>query len=135
MGQIRFLRSARTIVILAAVALTLGSVAWGYDDYNRDQAQNRGFHNGFQDGVRAGHYDRERGYRFHFKNDQWNYGRDGYEHWMGSSGHYKKAYRHGYEDGYRRSFNGSRRDWDRDGYRDWNGYRGDDRWRDHRDWR
>jgi hypothetical protein len=110
----RYLRMA---ALAAAVSLALGSLAWGYDgDDRQDEARQRGYQNGYHDGQRAGHYDRERGYRFHFKNDQWEDARGGYEPWMGSFGHYKKAYRSAYADGYRRTFNsyGDRRDGDRD---------------------
>jgi hypothetical protein len=121
----------RTMALAAAVSLAFGSLAWGYDndDYRRDEVRERAYQNGYQDGTRAGHYDRERGYRFRFKNDQWEDARSGYEHWMGSFGHYKKAYRSGYEAGYRQTFNsygdrhGRDRDWD------------DHRWHDRDDWR
>ena len=110
------------------VSLAFGSLAWGYDDddyHGRDEAREHGYQNGYRDGARAGHYDRERGHRFNFKNDQWE-DAHGYEHWMGDHGHYKRAYRDGYADGYRRGFDsGDHRDWDHD----------DHHWRDHDDWR
>ena len=120
-------RWMRLAAIAAAFSLTLGSLAWGYDDdYRHDDTRDHGYQNGYHDGFRAGHYDRERGRRFNFKNDDWEDSR-GYEHWMGSRGHYKQAYRDGYERGYRRGF-------DAHGFRDWNRER-DYRGRDREDWR
>lgn len=105
--------------LAAALAMPLSSVAWGQDrddySYNHDGARDQGYRNGYRDGARAGQYDRERGRRFNFKNDDWEDSR-GYEHWMGSKGQYKHAYRESYERGYRRAYSGDR-DWDRDGYR------------------
>ena len=120
-------RWLKIAALATSMAITLGSVAWGYDNddyYRHDEAREHGYQNGYQDGLRAGQYDRERGSRFRFKNDQWE-DAHGYEHWMGSHGHYKQAYREGYEQGYRRAY-GDR--WDRD--RDRDRYR----WRDHDDW-
>ncbi len=123
-------RTARIAILAAAVAVPLGSVAWGqpaqrYDDdgYNNrhDEAREHGYRNGLHDGMNAGQNDRDRGRRFKFKNDDWEDSR-GYEHWMGNHGHYKQAYRDGYERGYRRGYGDYR-----------NGYRDHDRDRD--DWR
>lgn len=123
MGRILNWRRVRTAVLALAVAIPLGSVAWGqpagqYDDdhyYNRhDEAREQGFRNGYRDGQNAGQYDRDRGRRFKFKNDDWEDSR-GFEHWMGNKGQYKHAYREGYERGYRRGYGD--RDYDRDGYR------------------
>lgn len=123
MMRFRILQCMRLAAVAAALSLALGSLAWG-DDYRNHEAREQGYRNGVQDGARAGQYDRERGYRFRFKNDQWE-DAPGYEHWMGSHGQYKSAYRHGYEDGYRRSYAsyGYRRDRDHD-----------DRWHDRNDW-
>jgi hypothetical protein len=109
-------------------------VAWGQDwrqynnddYYNRhDEARERGFKNGFRDGLRAGRNDSERGRRFKFKNDDWEDSR-GFERWMGNKRQYKYSYRDGYERGYRRAYGNYR-----DGYRD----RDDYRYRDRNDWR
>jgi hypothetical protein len=134
MGRVLNWRTARIAVLAAAVAIPIGSVAWGqpaqaYDDddyYNRhDEAREHGFKNGYRDGLNAGQYDRERGRRFKFKNDDWEDSR-GFSHWMGNKGQYKHAYREGYERGYRRGYGEYRdRDWDRDGYR----YHDRDDWR------
>ncbi len=127
-------RRSRIVFLAAALAVSLGSVAWGQpaafddDDYyhRHDEASERGYRNGYSDGMRQGQFDAERGRRFKFKNDDWEDSR-GYEHWMGNHGHYKKAYREAYERGYRRAFDtGGRRDWDRDR---------DGRYRDHDSWR
>ena len=125
------------IAILAAMAfLVFGSMAWGqdYERYgndddrynNRHDAGERGYRNGYRDGLRAGQSDSDRGRRFKFKNDDWEDSR-GYQHWMGDKGHYKHEYREGYERGYRQAYNsyGYRRDRDRDNYR----------WHDRDDWR
>src|SRR5947209_2860776 len=79
-------RTARIAVLAAAVAIPLGSVAWGrpaaqygYDD-RHDEAREHGYRNGFRDGSNAGQYDRDRGRRFKFKNDDWEDSR-GFEHW------------------------------------------------------
>jgi hypothetical protein len=134
MGRILTWRKVRIAVLAAAVAIPLGSVAWGqpaaqYDDddyyYRHDEAREHGYRNGYRDGLNAGQYDRERGRRFHFKNDDWEDSR-GFEHWMGNKGHYKRAYREAYERGYRRGYGYyGDRDWDRDGYR----YHDRDDWR------
>ena len=117
MLRTRMLRTLRLAALATMVSLAFASVAWGYDDdyHRRDEASEQGYRNGYHDGQRAGQYDYERGRRFKFKNDQWE-DAHGYEHWMGSHGNYKHAYREGYEQGYRRAF-GDRRDWDRDDYR------------------
>ena len=123
-------QKTRWFMLAVMIAVTLGTAAWGqdyYDYYDRhDEAREHGYHNGYRDGFRAGQYDNERGRRFHFKNDDWEDSR-GFEHWMGSKGHYKQAYREGYERGYRRAYGyyGDRRYWDRDDYR----------WHDRDDWR
>jgi hypothetical protein len=127
MGRVLNWRTARIAVLAAAVAIPLGSVAWSqpaaYDDddyyYRHDEAREHGFRNGYRDGLNAGQYDRDRGRRFKFKNDDWEDSR-GFEHWMGNKGRYKHAYREGYERGYRRGYGyyNDRRGWDRDGYRD-----------------
>ena len=133
MGKVLNWRTVRIAVLAAAVALPLGSVAWGqpagqYDNddyYNRhDEASEHGYKNGYQAGLNAGQYDRDRGRRFNFKNDDWEDSR-GFEHWMGNKGRYKHAYREGYERGYRRGYGDRDRDWDRDGYR----YHDRDDWR------
>jgi len=125
-------RSIALAALAVAISLVCGSVAWGqnynrYDDddyYRRDQARDQGYHRGYDDGQRAGQFDAERGRRFKYKNDDWEDSR-GYEHWMGSKGHYKQAYREGYERGYRRAYTS----FDRRGFRD------DDRYRDRDFWR
>ena len=126
MVRLRMLQGVKLAALAAALCFAMGSLAWGDDDYRHHEAREQGYRNGYQDGARAGQYDRERGYRFRFKNDQWE-DAPGYEHRMGSPGQYKSAYRHGYEDGYRRSFASFayRRGGDRDR---------DDRWRGD-DWR
>ena len=116
----------RMAALAATIAIPLAGLSWSQDRddyYNsyRDQASEQGYKRGYDDGVRKGQFDRERGRRFNFKNDDWEDSR-GYEHWMGSKGHYKQAYRNGYEQGYRRAYDGDRRD--RDRYRS-----------DHDDWR
>jgi hypothetical protein len=135
MGRITKFRTLRAVLLATAVALSIGSVAWGQpspqydadDYYNRhDEAREHGFRNGVQDGQRAGQFDAERGRRFNFKNDDWEDSR-GYEHWMGNHGQYKQAYREGFERGYRRAYG----DYGRRGYRD----RDDYRYHDRDDWR
>jgi hypothetical protein len=120
------------VAALAAVAtLAFGSLAWAHDGdnyrYRGDEAREHGYHNGYQDGVRHGHYDRMQGHRYNYKSDQWEDADGGYEHWMGSRGQYKKAYRSGYVNGYREGYGDYHRD--RDGDRD------DYRWRDRDDYR
>ena len=111
-------------VVVATFSLMFGSLAWGYDA-RKDEVRERAYRVGYSDGTRAGHFDRERGFRFRYKNDQWHDAHSGYEYWMGSFGSYRKAYRNGYEDGYRRGFEyfRSRGGWD------------DRRWHDHDYWR
>ncbi len=129
MGQILNWKALRIVVLAAAVALPIGSVAWGqpagqYDDddyYRHDEAREHGFKNGMRDGFNAGQYDRDRGRRFNYKNDDWEDSR-GFEHWMGNKGRYKHAYREGYERGYRRGYGAYG---DRDDYR----YHDRDDWR------
>lgn len=123
----------RLAVLGAAASLAFGTLAWGqsygYGDdhyYDRhDEARERGFHRGYDDGSRKGQYDADRGHRFKFKNDDWEDSR-GYEYWMGDKHDYKNAYRKGYERGYREAYNNN-------GYR----YRDrdNDRYRDRNDWR
>lgn len=128
MGRFLNWKAVRVVVLAAAVAVPIGSVAWGQptghyddDDYRHDEAREHGYKNGLRDGLNAGQYDRDRGRRFKFKNDDWEDSR-GFEHWMGSKGHYKQAYREGYERGYRRGYGVDR---DRDDYR----YHDRDDWR------
>ena len=115
-------RWIRLGLFAAAVSMALGSVTWGQDrddySYRRDEAREHGYRNGYRDGSTAGRYAADNGRRFNFKNDDWEDSR-GFEHWMGSKGRYKQAYREGYERGYRRAYgdNGYRRDHDRDDYR------------------
>ena len=122
-------RWLRVGALAATVSIGFGTLAWGQDRddyYNgyRDQASDQGYRRGYDDGSRKGQFDIERGRRFNFKTDDWEDSR-GFEHWMGSKGHYKQAYREGYERGYRRAY-GDRRDWDHDRDR----YRNDrDDWR------
>ncbi len=123
-------RWMQAAVLAATVSLAFGSVAWGQDgdDYSyrgRDEAREHGYQNGYRDGQNKGQYDAQRGRRFNFKNDDWEDSR-GFEHWMGSKGRYKQAYRDGYEQGYRRGFG-----YYGDRYRD----RDDYRWHDRDDWR
>lgn len=123
-------RWLRIASLAATVSVGCGSLAWGQDRddyYNsyRGQARDQGYRRGYDDGSRAGQYDRERGRRFNFKNDDWEDSR-GFEHWMGSKGHYKQAYREGYERGYRRAYG-----YYSDRYRD----RDDNHWHDRDDWR
>src|SRR5579864_2813412 len=121
----------RMALLGAVVSLAFGTMAsaqsWGYGDdrsYDRhEDARDRGFHRGYDDGSRKGQYDADRGHRFNFKNDDWEDSR-GFEHWMGDKHEYKRAYRNGYERGYREAFNNYR-------HRD----RDDDRWRDRDNWR
>jgi len=129
-SMVRWLRMA---VLGTAVSLAFGTMAsaqsWGYGDdhsYDRhDNARERGFHRGYDDGFRKGQYDADRRHRFKFKNDDWEDSR-GFEHWMGDKHEYKHAYRKGYERGYREAYNNyGHRDRDRDDYR----------WRDRDNWR
>lgn len=122
MGRIK--KSGMGIFVLAAaMAICLGSVAWGqpaqrFDDgyYDRhDGVRDQGYRNGLRDGFNSGQFDRERGRRFKFKNDDWEDSR-GYEHWMGDKKEYKYAYRDGYERGYHRGYDHNG-DWDHDGFR------------------
>jgi hypothetical protein len=124
----------RMAALAPTLCLAFGSVTWGQswgpydaDDYysRHDEAREHGYRNGFRDGLRAGQYDADRGRHFNFKNDDWEDSR-GFEHWMGSKGHYKSAYRVGFERGYRRGYG-----YDYDRYHD----RDDYRWRDRDDWR
>lgn len=117
-------RWLRIAALAATVSLAFGSVAWGQswgyqnDDgyHGRDEARERGYQRGFSDGQRQGQSDAERGRRFKFKTDDWEDSR-GFEHWMGSKGRYKDAYRDGYEQGYRRAYGNGDRYRDRDDYR------------------
>lgn len=129
----RIWRWMRVVALAGTISVVGGSLAWGqnwgqnYDDYNyrHDEAREHGFRNGYQDGQRQGQFDSDRGRRFKFKNDDWEDSR-GFEHWMGSKGHYKQAYRDGYERGYRRAYG-----YYNDRYRDRDDYRRHDR----DDWR
>ncbi len=128
MGRILNWKAVRIAVLAAAVAIPIGSVAWGQpaghyddDDYRHDEAREQGYRNGLRDGMNRGEFDRDRGRRFKFKNDDWEDSR-GFEHWMGSKGRYKQAYRDGYERGYCRGYGVDR---DRDDYR----YHDRDDWR------
>lgn len=125
-----FWRGIRLAALAAAVSLPFGSLAWAQDRddyyYRHDEARERGYQNGYGDGLRAGQYDNERGRRFKFKTDDWEDSR-GFEHWMGSKGRYKQAYREGYESGYRRGYG-----YYGDRYRDRDDYR---RYHDRDDWR
>ena len=134
MDRTRIWRWLRVSLLSSTACLALGSVAWGQnwrgydrDDtyYNHDEAREHGYHNGYRDGLRGGQFDAERGRRFKFKNDDWEDSR-GFEHWMGSKGHYKNAYRDGYERGYRRAYG-----YQADRYR----HRYNDPWHDRDGWR
>jgi hypothetical protein len=131
MMRTKIWRWMRLAVLAATASLALGTVAraqyYDRDDryYRNGEAREHGCHNGYQDGLHAGQYDMSRGRRFNFRNDDWEDSR-GYEHWMGSKGDYKRAYREGYEEGYRRGY-------DSYGYR--RGDRDDYRRRDRDDWR
>jgi len=112
--------------LAAAIAMPIGSVAWGQDGgrydngnyYSRDHdVREQGYRRGHDDGFRRGQSDAERGRRFKFKTDDWEDSR-GYEHWMGDKRDYKFAYRDGYERGYRDAYNNyGYRYRDRDAYR------------------
>lgn len=128
----RIWRWIRVAALAATASLAFGSLAWGqnwgrYDDdgyYNSyNDVREQGYRRGYDDGLRKGQYDADRGHRFKFKNDDWEDSR-GFEHWMGNKGEYKRAYREGYERGYRRGYGSY-------GYRDRDGYR----WHDRDDWR
>jgi hypothetical protein len=125
----RIWRWLRMAAFAAAVSTAFSNLASAQDRddyyYNRhEEAREHGYRNGVADGERAGQRDAERGRRFNFKNDDWEDSR-GYEHWMGSKGEYKHAYRWGYEEGYRRAYAYNDRYRNRDDYR----------WRDRDDWR
>ena len=114
----RIWRGLRVALLAATVSLLFGSVAWGQswgrdgdDRYDRRDASDQGYQNGYRDGLRVGQSDAERGRRFKFKNDDWEDSR-GYQHWMGDKGRYKHEYREGYERGYRQGYSsyGYRRD-------------------------
>jgi len=122
----------RVAALAATASLAFGSMAWAQDgryydrddSYNRrDDAREQGYRNGYNDGLRTGQSEADRGRRFKFKNDDWEDSR-GFEHWMGDKGQYKRAYREGYERGYRRAYGSY-------GYRDRDGYH----WHDRDDWR
>jgi hypothetical protein len=110
------LRWMKLAALATALAIPFGSMAWGQsywgqssgydrDDYNNrhDGARDQGYRNGYRDGQRQGQYDYERNRRFKFKTDDWEDSR-GFEHWMGSKGQYKQAYRDGYERAYRQAY-------------------------------
>ena len=118
-------RWVKIAALATAMAIPFGSMAWGQsygydrdDYYNRhDEAREQGYRNGYRDGQRQAQYDNERNRRFKFKTDDWEDSR-GFEHWMGSKGRYKQAYRDGYERAYRQAYGFyDRRGYDRDDYR------------------
>ena len=130
------LRGLKVTALVAVISLAFGSLAWAHDDddddyYRRDAASQYGYQHGYRDGVRHANYDRGQGYRYNYKSEQWEDARDGYEHWMGSFGRYKRGYRQGYENGYRAGYSSGWRQ-SSDVYRD-DGYynrssRGDYGW-------
>jgi len=125
------LKALRTAAFAAAMCMAFGTIARADDYYygRQDEAREQGYRAGYQDGLRNGRNDSAHGFRYNYKSEQWEDADDGYQHWMGSKGRYKRAYRDGYVSGYQRGFGR--------GYRD--DYRGRDRddwrWRDRDDWR
>jgi hypothetical protein len=121
--------TVRLALLAVVTSLAMSSLARADDDdyRRRDAAQQRAYQNGYRDGVDHGRYDLREGYRYNVHSQQYNDACNGYEHWMGSFGHYKHAYRGGYEDGYRRAFDSAVYRRDRDGDRD--DYRRHDGWR------
>ncbi len=123
MGRRIMFRSLRIAALAAVITMGLASVAWAHGDddyyYRHDETREHGYQNGFRDGVDHGRYDRTQKYRYNYKSDQWEDADRGYEHWMGSRGQYKRAYRDGYVRGYERGYNSYswRNDGDRDDYR------------------
>jgi hypothetical protein len=113
-------RGARLAALAAIVSLAFGSLAWAHDDdddYNRRDARQYGYQNGYRDGVRHGRYDRSANVGYNLRSDQWEDASDGYQRGMGSFGRYRKGYRQGYENGYRAGYSsdwGRRNDYDRD---------------------
>ncbi len=130
MLRTKLLQSLRLAALALAVSSMFGSLAWGHDDddayYRHDEAREHGYQNGYRDGLSHGRYDRMQGYRYNIKSEQWEDADGGYQHWIGSRGHYKSAYREGYERGYSQGFNSYRYRGERDNYR--RGYDRDD-WR------
>src|SRR4030088_181844 len=120
MFQRRMLQGFRLAALAAAVSLAFVSMAWAHDDdgdyYRHDEAREHGYQNGYRDGIDHGRSDRMQGYRYNYKSDQWEDADGGYQHWMGSRGRYKNAYRDGYVNGYRLGYGtyGFRRGWDGD---------------------
>lgn len=118
-------RGARLAALAAIVSLAFGSLAWAHDDdddYDRHDARQYGYQNGYRDGVSHGRYDRGANIGYNLRRDQWEDANDGYQPWMGSFGRYRQGYRRGYERGYRAGYAsawGRGNDYDRDdGYYD-----------------
>jgi hypothetical protein len=92
-----------------------------YDGYYRqsygDQAQQYGYQNGFDEGVRKGRHEG----REHDPNDyhapSWRQAKRGYQRWMGPVELYQRAYQEGYRNGFRSGYEEVSRNWN-------NSYRG-----------
>jgi len=89
------------------------------DDYNHGGGDRYAYDNGYRDGLRHGHFDRNEHHRYNIHSQQYNDANQGYDRSMGPFKYYKRAYRDGYSRGYSEGYNSFRGEgWRGDGWRD-----------------
>jgi hypothetical protein len=119
-------RTMRMAVCALAATLALSGFALAQRDRNdddgyyrqgySDQAQQYGYQNGFNEGVRKGqHEGRERDPN-DYGTPSWRHSKRGYQRWMGSVELYQRAYQQGYRNGFRSGYEEVSRNWS-GGYR------------------
>ncbi|MGI8782368.1 MAG: hypothetical protein ACR2L2_01780 [Acidobacteriota bacterium] len=93
---------------LVALALLLGvfSVSALAHDGDKGRASEYGREQGYEDGVRHGREDDQRGSGYDLKSDEYKKAERGYRKEYGSKGDYKKGYKQGYEQGYSEGYRG-----------------------------
>ena len=106
-------------VLLLVLSLLAANIPVAHaEDYYHGGADRLAYDNGYRDGLRHGHFDRNEHHHYNIHSQQYNDANQGYDRSMGPFKYYKRAYRDGYTRGYSEGYNSFRgQGWRNDGWR------------------
>lgn len=93
------------LVTLALLFGMFSALALAHDG-DKGRASEAGREQGYEDGLRHGREDDQRGVGYDLKSDDYKKAERGYRKEYGSKGDYKKGYKQGYEQGYSEGYRG-----------------------------
>ncbi len=106
-----------------ALMLVMSGVALAHDDddyYRRGnpaQAQQYGYQNGYDDGLRRGQHEGRENDPYDYQTPDWRQATRGYQEWMGPVNWYQRGYQEGYSRGFRAGYREVAQNWYDGGHR------------------